>query len=816
MTTLHKYLSGFLILAALTFGVSCERELDELEPATFPTDANVFIDGFSGGLEYDAFGGSDVTAFEVDMEVKYQGTSSMRISVPDEEDPAGAFAGGVYSTEVGRDLSGYTVLTFWAKASQAANIGTFGIGNDLGENRFVATINEVPITTNWQKYYIPIPDPSKLTAERGLFFYSEGPENGRGYTFWIDEVKFEDLGTVVLSEAGIYNGEDVRVTAETGDIIAPEGYAVFNLPNGVDQNMSVAPAYFTYTSSNSSVADTAPNGGIAVLDAGEAMITANLGDTEALGSLTVISTGEAVLPQTAAPTPDEAAEDVISLYSNAYTNEPVDYYNGFWEFSTTLNEEIQVAGDDVMRYTQLNFVGIQFTAPTIDISEMTHFHIDFWTPLPTDPPAQLQIELVDLGPDGTFGGEDNAVGIVTATRPALQTGSWVSLDIPLSDLPGLVTRSQLAQVVLSSGSLSTVFVDNIYFYDDGSGGGGGGDEPSMAAPTPPARNAADVISLFSDAYDDVPVDTWRTDWSSATFEDVTVAGNATKKYSGLTFVGITTEMNQLDISEMTHFHIDVWSPNFTSFRTVLVDFGADGGFEGGDDSEQTVQFATPPQGQWNSYDIALSDLTELTGRNNFAQLVLGAMPDGEATVFADNIYFYKEDNGGGGGDEPTAAAPTPTLPAENVISLFSDAYDDVPVDTWRTDWSSVAEYEDVTVAGNATKKYSGLTFVGITTEMNQLDISGMTHFHIDVWSPDFESFRFVLVDFGANGEFQGGDDSEDVYNVTGPARGEWVSLDIPLSELPNLTGFTNFAQLVLGATPDGMNTVFVDNIYFHN
>lgn len=817
MTTLHKYLSGFLILAALTLGLSCERELDELEPATFPTTAAVFIDGFSGGLAYDAFGGSKVTAFTVDMDVKYQGTSSMQISVPDAEDPAGGYAGGVYSTDVGRDLSGYNVLTFWAKASQAANVDVFGIGNDLGENRYVASISDVPLTTNWQKYYIPIPDPSKLTAERGMFYYSESPENGRGYTFWVDEVRFENLGTLVLNEAGINDGEDIRVTAETGDIISPEGYAVYSLPQAVDQRMSVAAAYFDYVSSNPSVANTAPNGSIEALDAGETMITATLGGTEAEGSLTVISTGEAVLPTTAAPTPDEAAENVISLYSNAYEDEPVDYYNGFWEFSTTLNDEIQVAGDDVMRYTQLNFVGIQFTTPTIDISEMTHFHIDVWTPLPTDPPTELKIEIVDLGPNGAFGGEDDAVGIITATRPALQTGSWVSLDVPLSDLPGLVTRSQLAQVVLSSDQLSTVFVDNVYFYDDGSGGGGGGDEPTMAAPAPPTRNAADVLSLFSDAYNDVPVDTWRTDWSAVgNYEDVLVAGNATKKYSGLTFVGITTEMNQLDISEMTHFHIDVWSPDFTSFRTVLVDFGADGGFEGGDDSQQTVQYTSPPQGQWVSYDIALSDLTELTGRNNFAQLVLGAMPDGENTIFVDNIYFYKDDGGGGGGDEPTAAAPTPTLPAANVISLFSDAYDDVPVDTWRTDWSSVGAFEDVTVAGNATKKYSDLTFVGITTEMNKLDISGMTHFHIDVWSPDFETFRFVLVDFGADGEFQGGDDSEDVYNVTGPAQGEWVSLDIPLSELPNLTGFTNFAQLVLGSTPDGANTVFVDNIYFHN
>ena len=40
-------------------------------------------------------------------------------------------------------------------------------------------------------------------------FYSEGPEDERGYTIWFDEVKFEKLGTIIQGGASIYNGEDV-------------------------------------------------------------------------------------------------------------------------------------------------------------------------------------------------------------------------------------------------------------------------------------------------------------------------------------------------------------------------------------------------------------------------------------------------------------------------------------------------------------------------------------------------------------------------------------------------------------------------------
>jgi len=194
-TRLLKY-TPVGILAVLLLG--CQRDLNDLQPATYPTNPEVFINSFSPGLNYAAFGGSVPTAFDVDDQVTYNSisTASMRFEVPDAGDPRGAYAGGTYFTEVGRNLSGYDALTFWMKASQPANIDVLGFGNDLGANKYQASISGVPVTTNWQKYIIPLPDPSKLKNERGMFFYSEGPENGRGYTFWIDEVKFEKLGTL--------------------------------------------------------------------------------------------------------------------------------------------------------------------------------------------------------------------------------------------------------------------------------------------------------------------------------------------------------------------------------------------------------------------------------------------------------------------------------------------------------------------------------------------------------------------------------------------------------------------------------------------
>ena len=129
----------------------------------------------------------------------------------------------------------------------------------------------------------------------------------------------------------------------------------------------------------------------------------------------------------------------------------------------------------------------------------------------------------------------------------------------------------------------------------------------------------------------------------ATLEDIQIEGNDTKKYTGLDFVGVeTTGGNLIDASSMTHFHVDVWTPNMTTFRIKLVDFGADGAFEGGDDSDHELIFENPTQGQWISYDLPLSDFTGLASSANMAQYIFSGVPVGGGTVYVDNVYFYKQ------------------------------------------------------------------------------------------------------------------------------------------------------------------------------
>ena len=455
-----------------TIVTSCERGLSEdVEFATFPKNPEIFIDGFSGGLQYLPFGGSKLDAFKVDTETRYSGTAAMRFDVPNVGDPGGAFAGAIFP-DGGRDLTDYDALTFWARASQAATINEIGFGNDFGENKFLVTLNNLRISTSWTKYIIPIPDPSKLVFEKGMFWYAEGPESGNGYTFWIDELKYERLGTIAQPRPAMFNGENRVESTFVGATIALTGLTqTFNLASGLNQTVGASPAYFSFTSTNTELAIVNERGIVSIVGAGTAEIIATLNGVRARGSLTIESLGAFV----AAPTPPARnPANVISVFSNAYTNIPVDFYNGFFApFQTTLGgADLTINGDNIIQYTNLNFVATEFKNPTANVSQMTHLHVDILVREAIDPTDFITVQLGDFGSNAAFGGGDDTSGSVKFTNADLTSNQWVSLDIPLSSFTGLTGRNNMAQIFFISAdgtsnnvpTISTILVDNMYFY----------------------------------------------------------------------------------------------------------------------------------------------------------------------------------------------------------------------------------------------------------------------------------------------------------------------------------------------------------------
>ncbi len=464
------FLLGFIFMIS----ISCERDLsDEVEFANFPNTAQIFTDlpvglgsdfYFPYGPEDNNPVGSKFTAWSVDDKVSYSGSSSMRIDVPNANDPEGNYAGGILRIDgSGRDLSGYDALTFWAKASQGAIIGEIGFGEDFGENKFITTLEDVSISTQWSKYIIPISNPSKLTNVRGMLRYAAGSINNLGYTFWIDELQFEKLGTITQPTPSIQNGEDAITQSFLSDQIAITGLRqTFTLASGRNTTVSLAPAYFDFNSSNADVASVSELGVVTILDNGTAKITASLNGVQGAGSLTINVNGGFVF----APLPTRAASDVISIYSDVYTNVPVDFYNGFWEpFQATLSADFFINGDNILNYTNFNFVGNQFSNPTVDATTTPNLHLDLFIPGAIDPALNLLITLKDFGDDAADGGGDDEIQQIFFTSSDFEADAWRSFDIPIT----LSNKGRIGQIIyenINGSPLSNFYVDNIYFYKE--------------------------------------------------------------------------------------------------------------------------------------------------------------------------------------------------------------------------------------------------------------------------------------------------------------------------------------------------------------
>ncbi|EDP95153.1 carbohydrate-binding protein [Kordia algicida OT-1] len=452
--------------------VSCERGFsDDVELATFPNTAEIFTDTPVGltdefFISFDPAGGANTNGFGTDNNEAYEGTTSIRIDVPAPNDPDGGFIGGIFRDRgEGRDLTGYDALTFWAKGSTTATIGLFGFGTDFIEDKHAVALADTQLSTDWKKYIIPIPDPSKLVQEKGMFIFSAGTEStgGAGYTFWIDEIRFERLGTIGQPRPEILGGQDQTAQSNVDTTVPIIGLKyTANLSNGQDVTVTAASAYFDFESSNPFVASVNEQGLVTVVGPGEidpvtgmvdntSVITASVAGQLAEGSLTI-----------------EAVNiDVISIFSDVFANVAVDNYNGFYEpFQTTLGGAVDEGGNNVITYTNFNFVAIEFygrdgsDVPPVDATEMTHLHIDIRVNEIVDASDYINISL-----HNNFTQASEVSGTFPISGTQLASNEWVEFDIPLSSFAGLTARDAIGMMLfVSDGTIANVSLDNIYFY----------------------------------------------------------------------------------------------------------------------------------------------------------------------------------------------------------------------------------------------------------------------------------------------------------------------------------------------------------------
>lgn len=400
----------------------------------------------------------------------------------------------------------------------------------------------------------------------------------------------------------------------------------------------------------------------------------------------------AAQPTTTSPTPTQASADVISVFSDAYTNLSGTDFNPNWGQGTIVSD-FSISGNVTKKYQNLDYQGTQF-ASAINASSMEKLHVDIWT----DNGATFDFYLVN-----TSTSQEQAYRLTPS-----QSG-WVSYDIPLSSYAaGIVSnigQFKFVDVPMQyHASTKTYYLDNIFFWksanvptiagfsfpikytNDSSftitpptsnstgtfsytssntnvatisgsvvtivGAGtttitafqsaaGGFVSASVTAalnvlfPPPPSTPAApthdpsNVNSLFSDSYSNVPSINWYPNWGqNTTHLDLTLSGNTIKKYDNLNYQGVEFSSN-LNVSTMEKLHFDIWTPNCSTLDFYLINTSPQ--FE----KKVTVN---PTLSGWNSFDIPLTSYNgvDLTKVRQFK-----LVGNNGSTIYLDNIFFWK-------------------------------------------------------------------------------------------------------------------------------------------------------------------------------
>ncbi len=668
---------------------------------------------------------------------------------------------------------------------------------------------------------------------------------------------------------------------------------------------------FSYTSSNEAVA-TISGSTVTIVGVGVTTITAS---QAANGNYDAGSTSAQLVvtyapPSTAAPVPSaKNAWDVVSIYTDGtYADKANTKFYPNWGQSTQY-EPFTLNSNTALKYSNLNYQGVEFDGG-INVSAMTTVHFDIWTadcssfqffligggqnsvtltptlgswnsydiPLSSYSARTLNniIQLMFTG-NGTVYLDNIYFSRPTTSTPSPTLGTLTvpaqiigaapfELTAPTTNSSGAFTyTSSNESVATISGTTVTVVgigTSIISATQAAAGDFGEGTAtaqlivdypaPTVAAPTP-TRLAENVISIFSNAYTDKIGTAFKSFGGTTIYSPVNIDGNSTNKYKNFDYVGNTFSAGGVDASTMDQLHIDIWTPNCTTFNVFVLDGGA----------EHSVTL-TPSLNGWNSYDIPLSSYSGL----NKSHIVEFKYDNGQgSTIYLDNIYFWKlpagtlsyyvdaDGDGYGAGlatesstpivgsvtnsgdcndanaavhpgateiadgidnncdgkiDEgfpPSVAAPTP--PARNawdVKSIFGDAYSNVTLNEFPTSWSDLAEPSQVvTIAGNNTLKFKG-QFLGMVTNYDSgVDLSKMTTMHIDYWTEDTNRIDLKLVN-----TVNGGDVFTALENPT--VTGTWRSIDVPLSAYGSLN-LSKITQILID--PAGVSTVYVDNFYFY-
>ena len=166
---------------------------------------------------------------------------------------------------------------------------------------------------------------------------------------------------------------------------------------------------------------------------------------------------------------------------------------------------------------------------------------------------------------------------------------------------------------------------------------------------------------------------------------------------------------------------------------------------------------------------------------------------------------------------PEDAPAVPSVSADDVVSIYSDAYTGITVGEWNPNWGQGGSMEEEEIAGNNVRKYSNLTFSGIdlgADVTNRVNLSEVSTVTFDYWTSNATTVGIKLVNYGADGAWEQETNVEAVISREA-VTGSWQTVTVGLSGLDNITADGKIGQLVLTMDGDGSQVVYIDNLFFY-
>jgi len=249
------------------------------------------------------------------------------------------------------------------------------------------------------------------------------------------------------------------------------------------------------------------------------------------------------------------------------------------------------------------------------------------------------------------------------------------------------------------------------------------------APSASTAAAADVVSLYSDAYTTTAGVDLPNGGQVKMLAAANIASNKVLKGDAFTYQGFQFDAVNASTKGLGKLHMDIWSEDATKVRVYVISKKAGGGAE---DSEYVE--ITPTAGAWKGVDIDLSAFPKIDKSQIFQLKLDTALSGVSKAMYFDNIYFGKADAPVAPA-APTTAPTAPTAAAADVVSLYSDAYTttggfDLP------NWGQVKMLADATIASNKVLKGDAFTYQGFQFDAVNASTKGLGKLHMDIWSED--------------------------------------------------------------------------------